>query len=155
MNVNIFCPEVKKLKMALEAVERYVPRTNRFVSCVLKEFKTEKDGQPEYKVEKEEKEILNRISDKDFLVILDEKGKNFRTSELSRKIEDLQNNQNISKMIFLVGGPYGLGDKVKQRADLTVRLSDFTYNSEVAIVVLAEQVYRIFSFIAGHPYHNE
>ncbi len=155
MNVEILCPEVKKLKMASEAVERYIPRTNRFTSCVLKEFRTEKNGSPEHKVEKEAFEILKKISEKDFLIVLDERGKTFRTSELSNKIEDLQNNQGVQKMIFLIGGPYGLSDKIKTRADLKIRLSDFTYNSEVAIVVLAEQVYRLFSLISGHPYHNE
>lgn len=155
MNVELLCPEVKKMKMASEAVDRYLPRTNRFTPCVLKEFKTEKNGSPAYKIEKEESEILKKISDKDFLVVLDEKGKPFRTLDLSKKIEDLQNNQGIQKMIFLIGGPYGLSEKIKDRANLKIRLSDFTYNSEVAIVVLAEQIYRIFSLISGHPYHNE
>ncbi|MGH1467491.1 MAG: 23S rRNA (pseudouridine(1915)-N(3))-methyltransferase RlmH [Bdellovibrionales bacterium] len=155
MNIEILCPELKKLKMASEAVGRYIPRTNRFTPCVLKEFKTEKNGSPEYKIEKEESEILKKISDKDFLVVLDEKGKSFRTIDLSQKIADLQNNQGVQKMIFLIGGPYGLSSKIKERANLKVRLSDLTYNSEVAVVVLAEQVYRTFSLIAGHPYHNE
>lgn len=155
MNIEILCPEVKKLKMASEAVGRYIPRTNRFVSCVLKEFKTEKNGPPEHKVEKEGLEILKKISDKDFLVVLDERGRPFKTSDLSRNVEFIQNELGAKKIIFLIGGPYGLSEKVKERADLKIRLSDLTYNSEVAIVVLAEQVYRIFSLISGHPYHNE
>ena len=155
MKVELWCPEVKKMKMAFEATNRYILRTNKFNDCSLFEFKTEKNGSGEYKVSKEETEILKKITSKDYLVVLDERGKNLRTQEIASKIKKIQTEQNPQKIIFLIGGPYGLGDKIKERADMTVKLSDFTFNSEVAIVVMAEQIYRIFSLISGHPYHNE
>ena len=155
MKVELWCPEVKKMTMASEATNRYVVRTNKFTECVLNEFKTEKSGSGEYKVSKEETDILKKLSPKDYLIVLDERGKSIRTQDMAEKIKKIQSEQNIQKMIFLIGGPYGLGDEIKKRADMKIKLSDFTFNSEVAIVVMAEQIYRIFSFISGHPYHNE
>lgn len=155
MKVELLLPETKKMAMASVAVDRYVTRVNKFVSCSAKHFKTEKNGSPAYKIEKEEAEVLGKISDKDFLVLLDETGKDFRTLDLSKKIKDIGESQGGGKIIFLIGGPYGVSDKVKERANLKLKLSSLTFNAEVAVVVLAEQVYRIFSLIAGHPYHNE
>ncbi len=155
MNIEILCPEFKNLEIIFKTVERYVFMTNRFTSCVLKEFKTEKNGSPKYKIEKEGARILKKISNKDFLIVLDKKGSSFQTLELSQKLEYLQNNQGVEKLIFLIGGPYGVSDKIKNRANLKVKLSEFTLNSKVATIVLSEQVYRLFSLIAGHPYHNQ
>ncbi len=155
MNIEILCPEVKKLKTISKIIEHYVLMTNRFIPCILKEFKTKKNGSPKYKIEQEEVEILKKISHKDFLIVLDEQGKAFQTVELSKKLEHLQNNPGAQKLIFLIGGPYGVSDKIKNRANLKIKLSEFTFNSKVATIVLSEQVYRLFSLIAGHPYHNE
>ncbi len=155
MKVELWCPEVKKMKMAGEATSRYIARTNKFIECRLNEFKTEKKGSSEYKVSKEESEILKKIDDKDFLIILDEKGHSKKSIELSAYIRKVREDLNIQKVVFLIGGPYGLGEKIKKRADFKLRLSELTFNSEVAIVVMSEQIYRIFSILSGHPYHNE
>lgn len=155
MKVELWCPEVKKMTMAKEATDRYILRTNKFTDCVLNEFKTEKSGSGDYKVSKEEADVLKRLSCKDYLIVLDEHGKAFRTLDMAEKIKKIQNEQSMQKLVFLIGGPYGLGDEIKKRADMKIKLSDFTFNSEVAIVVMAEQIYRMFSFISGHPYHNE
>ena len=60
--------------MALEATSRYIMRTNKFTDCTLSEFKTEKSGSGEYKVSKEEADILKKLSPKDYLIVLDERG---------------------------------------------------------------------------------
>jgi 23S rRNA (pseudouridine1915-N3)-methyltransferase len=155
MRIELICPEVKKLSMAKTAVERYIPRANRFTPCVLNEFKTEKNGDASYKVLKEEAEVLKKIEAQDFVILLDERGKILSTAALSLKIQSLKDQQGIRKLVLIIGGPYGVSDKIKKRADMALRLSDLTYNAEVAIVVLAEQIYRTLSLIAGHPYHNE
>lgn len=155
MHIEILCPEIKKLVMAQEAISRFEPRLKKITTFSIKTFKTEKDGDASYKVQKEETEILKKITDKDFLVVLDEKGRSLNTRGLASKIEEVQRAENHKKIIFLIGGPYGLSDKLKERAHLKVCLSALTFNSEVAIVVLIEQMYRIFTVMTGHPYHND
>ena len=141
--------------MAKEAVERFVPRLKKFVSSSVQEFKPEKNGDSTYKTTKDSEEILKRLDDKDFLIAFDENGKTFSTREFASKVEAVQNEAAHKKVVFLIGGPYGLSDEIKKRANLTVSLSPMTFNSEVAIVVATEQIYRIHTVIAGHPYHND
>jgi 23S rRNA (pseudouridine1915-N3)-methyltransferase len=155
MQIEILCPEIKKLTMASEAVKRFLPRLKKFTPAVLQEFKTEKNGDAPFKILKESSEILKKIDDKDFLIALDEKGENYSTRELASKVELVQLEQGYKKIVFLIGGPYGLSNEIKQRANLKISLSLLTFNSEIAIVVLMEQVYRIYSVIVGHPYHND
>jgi 23S rRNA (pseudouridine1915-N3)-methyltransferase len=155
MQIEVLCPEIKKMIMAEEAVSRFEPRMKRFASFSVKTFKTEKNGEASYKIQKEEAEILKKITEKDYVILLDEKGKSFDTRSLSSKVESVQNGEAYKKIIFLIGGPYGLSSKLKERANLKFSLSDLTFNSEVAIVVLMEQVYRLFTVISGHPYHND
>jgi len=155
VQIELLCPEIKKLSMAKECVDRFLPRLKKFTSASLQEFKPEKNGDALYKVAKDSEEILKRIDEKDFLVALDEKGKKFSTREFSSKIENVQIEAAHRKIIFLIGGPYGLSDEIRTRADLMVSLSPMTFNSEIAIVVLMEQIYRIYSVIVGHPYHND
>jgi len=155
MQIELLCPEIKKLSMAKVAVESFLPRLQNFTSASLQEFKTEKNGEPSYKILKESSEILKKIDEKDFLIVLDEKGKFFSTRELAEQVESIQQEQGYKKIIFLIGGPYGLSDEIKKRADLKLSLSPLTFNSEIAIVVLIEQIYRLYSVIVGHPYHND
>lgn len=155
MQIETLCPEIKKLVMAEEAVSRFEPRLKKITPFTVKTFKTEKDGDASYKVQKEGAEIFKKITDKDFLIVLDEKGESLNTRSLASKVESIQREENYKKIIFLIGGPYGLSTKIKERANLKVSLSALTFNSEVAIVVLVEQIYRVFTVIAGHPYHND
>ena len=60
-----------------------------------------------------------------------------------------------SDSFFLVGGPFGLDEKSKERADLALKLSSFVLNQEVALITIFEQIFRGFSIIYNHPYHNE
>jgi 23S rRNA (pseudouridine1915-N3)-methyltransferase len=55
---------------------------------------------------------------------------------------------------FVIGGPQGLDESVRQRADSLLRLSDFTLPHELARVVLLEQIYRALTLLHGHPYHR-
>lgn len=155
MQIELLCPEIKKLSMAKEAVDRFLPRLQKFTSASVQDFKTEKNGDSSYKVMRESADILKKLDDKDFLIALDERGVQFSTRGLAAKIEGVQNGLGYKKIIFLIGGPYGLSQEIKNRADLKLSLSPLTFNSEIAIVVAIEQIYRLYSVIVGHPYHND
>jgi len=155
MQIELLCPELKKLSMAKEAVDRFLPRIKKFIPASLKEFRPEKNGDSVYKISRDSEEILNRIESNDFLIAFDEKGKRFSTREFSAEIQSVQLEANHKKIVFLIGGPYGLSDNIRRRANLIVSLSPLTFNSEIAVVVMIEQVYRIHSILAGHPYHND
>lgn len=81
------------------------------------------------------------------LVALDERGKDLTTVQFSRLLG--------VETAFVVGGPDGLDDKLKQDAHLLLRLSSLTLPHALAQVVLMEQLYRAATLLAGHPYHRK
>ena len=141
--------------MAAMSLDRYLPRTLKYVNIDTVYFKPEKNGDPSFKKNKDEEKFFRLISDQAYLIALDEKGTSLNTKQFLKQVEDIYLKASSATIFFLIGGPYGLGDKIKARADVTIKLSDLTFNSEVATAVLAEQIYRIFSLKNGHPYHNE
>lgn len=155
MQIELICPELKKLQTAQDVFKKFVPRIKQYTKFRLNEFKPEKYGDPKYKVDSDEVEILKKISEKDFVIALDEIGKEFTSVDLSRKLSDIQNDFSGKKIVFVIGGPYGLGTVLKKRADLKLSLSKLTFNSEIALILFIEQLYRILTIKFNHPYHND
>ena len=87
------------------------------------------------------------------VIALDEKGKQWRTQQLAEQLEEwMQDGRDVA---LLVGGPDGLSAECKQMAGQTWSLSQLTLPHPLVRVVLAEQVYRAWSVVQGHPYHRE
>ncbi len=104
-------------------------------------------------VRKEEaKLLLKALPEKAFIVACDEKGKEFSTDGLMAWLETVQ--QSNDHIAFVIGGPDGLQDDVLQRADARFSLSRLTFTHEMARTLLTEQLYRVSSMQAGHPYHR-
>ena len=107
---------------------------------------------------RETQRLLNAVPENDWLVVLDEKGKHFTTQAFAEKMSAWQEQQrNIS---FVIGGPDGIDfsckiDGRKQWPDQRWSLSSLTFPHPLVRVLLAEQVYRGWSVIAGHPYHRD
>jgi 23S rRNA (pseudouridine1915-N3)-methyltransferase len=83
-------------------------------------------------------------------VVLDERGKLFTTEGLYRLFQGWEG----QRVAFLVGGAEGHPEEVRKRADLLLALSPLTLQHELALLVLLEQLYRLFTLKAGHPYHR-
>jgi 23S rRNA (pseudouridine1915-N3)-methyltransferase len=103
---------------------------------------------------KEGKKILQALSDDDYVVLLDERGKEFRTSEFSSWMEK---SFMISRkrIIFVIGGAWGFSDEVYARADFRISLSKMTFPHQLVRLLFLEQLYRVFTIIRGEPYHHE
>lgn len=86
-------------------------------------------------------------------VALDERGRDVTTRELAKLVSRWR--EGGRDVAFLIGGPDGLAADVKAAADATLRLSSLTLAHGLARVLLAEQLYRASSILAGHPYHRE
>ena len=89
---------------------------------------------------------------RDFVVVLDEHGKDLTTVDLARQMHAWGGEGD--RVVFVIGGPDGLAPEVKAAARATVRLSAMTLPHALARVLLAEQLYRVWSIEAGHPYHR-
>lgn len=107
----------------------------------------------EKNIKEEGKRIQSAIPTNSKLIILDEKGKSFSSVELSKKMEKwLPQGQDIS---IIIGGTDGIDDQIKKQANETWSLSAFTYPHALVRVIIAEQLYRAWSILKGHPYHRE
>ena len=104
--------------------------------------------------EKEGELILKHLSPADTLILLDEHGVEYRSTEFAGMLEKymLQGTRNL---VFAVGGAYGFSPEVHARARAKMALSKMTFTHQMVRTVFAEQLYRAFTILKGEPYHNE
>ena len=96
--------------------------------------------------------ILKAVADGDYVIALDVAGRSFSTEELAVRVGTLRDEgRNVS---LLVGGPDGLAAGCLQRADLRWSLSGLTFPHPVVRIIVAEQLYRVWSILQHHPYHR-
>uniref|UniRef100_A0A0A9D2W5 RNA methyltransferase n=1 Tax=Arundo donax TaxID=35708 RepID=A0A0A9D2W5_ARUDO len=104
-------------------------------------------------VEAEDTAMMQQLKPEDFVVVLDENGKDVISEQIADLIGDA-GNTGSSTLTFCISGPYGLGLQVRGRADATIRLSSLVLNHQVALIVLMEQLYRAWTIIKGQKYHH-
>jgi 23S rRNA (pseudouridine1915-N3)-methyltransferase len=101
----------------------------------------------------ESERILSRVDAHAFVVLLDERGDEMGSPEFARLLES---RFTLSKPITLIiGGAYGVDDRVHQRADTVWSLSPLVFPHQLVRLILIEQIYRAQQISAGHPYHHE
>ena len=104
--------------------------------------------------EKEGKKILELIREGDFVVLLDEHGREFRTVEFASWLENMFI-QSFKRLLFVTGGAWGFSGEVHSRADMKISLSKMTFPHQLVRLIFVEQLYRALSIIRGSPYHHE
>ena len=98
--------------------------------------------------------ILKQLRDGDDVILLDERGKRFRSVDWARHLE--QKMAHASRdIVFVVGGSYGFSDAVYSRSGSSLSLSDMTFSHQLVRLIFVEQLYRAFTIIKGEPYHHE
>ena len=152
--IKILMPDPIKFKFVKEGLEYYLKRIEPFVlvDIIFPKIKI-KVSNVNIKLKKEEEAIKKYILDKDYLIVLDEKGKTFKSMELAERLKKLI--QNYTYITFIIGGPDGLSENLKKQAKEIWSLSSLTLNHEIALLVFIEALYRSFTIIKGIPYHRE
>lgn len=89
-----------------------------------------------------------------WVVALDERGKEWTSPELSQQFKKWLDDPAIKSVVFVIGGPYGLDDEIRKRANVVWSLSKGTLPSDLAWVMASEQIYRAFTILKGMPYHH-
>ena len=98
--------------------------------------------------------ILKQISDGDYVVLLDERGREFRSVEFALWLQKRMNS-GVKRLVLVIGGPYGFSDEVYARADAQLSLSRMTFSHQIVRAIFAEQIYRAFTILNNEPYHHE
>ncbi len=102
---------------------------------------------------KEGESILNFLSKDDYLVLLDERGKQL-SSEAFATFLQARANESVKNIVFLIGGAYGVSDDVMKRANYKWSLSPLVFPHQLVRLILAEQVYRACSIMRNEKYHH-
>jgi 23S rRNA (pseudouridine1915-N3)-methyltransferase len=97
-------------------------------------------------------QVLKAIAAGERVIILDERGKDASSEDMARLL--IKASDDGTPLCFVLGGPFGHGPAVMQRADESVRVSRMVLNHSVAYVVLVEQLYRAWTIVRGEPYHH-
>jgi 23S rRNA (pseudouridine1915-N3)-methyltransferase len=139
------------------AYEEYAKRMPREMSLHLKELKpaqrSNASGDTPRWLKTEAEHIDAAVPQNALRVVLDERGRSFPTRTLAEHLKRWRNDGR--DIAFIIGGADGLDDTIKSGADLLWSLSPLTLPHGLVRVVLAEQLYRASSLLAGHPYHRD
>lgn len=141
----------------ITAINDYVQRTRRYLSFdleVIPELKNTKSLSNEVQKEKEGELILKALQPGDYVVLLDEGGKEMRSIEFADYMRHKMNTVN-KRLVFIIGGPYGFSCKVYETAHEKMSLSRMTFSHQMVRLVFVEQLYRAMSILNGSPYHHE
>ncbi|MFZ4058464.1 MAG: 23S rRNA (pseudouridine(1915)-N(3))-methyltransferase RlmH [Ferruginibacter sp.] len=103
--------------------------------------------------QKEGEQIIQSLHKEDYLVLLDERGKQFTSEQLANFIQQ-RANDSTKTLVFLIGGAFGVSDAVMKRANFTWSLSPLVFPHQLVRLILSEQVYRACTINRNEKYHH-
>jgi 23S rRNA (pseudouridine1915-N3)-methyltransferase len=128
------------------------PREWKFRLDAISTARRNKNDKSRQAMESEGETILGKLNPVEQVVLLDERGKQLSSKALTGKLADWQSDGR--DLCFVIGGPDGVPGACRERADFTWSLSQLTLPHGLARVLFAEQLYRAWSLLSGHPYHR-
>ncbi|MBE6314165.1 MAG: 23S rRNA (pseudouridine(1915)-N(3))-methyltransferase RlmH [Bacteroidales bacterium] len=157
MEITLIVIGKTNAKYLIEGLDEYTRRLKHYISYninILPDIKNTKNLSEEQQKETEGKLILNALKPGDFIVLLDERGKEFSSMQFSDYLQRKMNS-GLRRLVFVVGGPYGFSKDVYNKADEKLSLSKMTFSHEMIRLFFTEQIYRAMTIIRGEPYHHE
>ncbi|WP_447642632.1 MULTISPECIES: 23S rRNA (pseudouridine(1915)-N(3))-methyltransferase RlmH [Chitinophagaceae] len=143
-------------KYVATGIEDFTKRINNYFSCewkVIAPLKNAASLSVEQLKKQEGKNLLDSLQPDDILVLLDERGKNLDSPELANLIQQYAN-QSSKRVIFLIGGAFGVDDTVFKRANFIWSLSKLVFPHMLVRLILSEQIYRTCTILKGEKYHH-
>lgn len=141
----------------IDAVGEYQKRLEHYIPFeiqVIPDIKNTKSLTADQQKEKEAELILKSLQAGDYLVLLDDKGKEYTSMQFATYIE--KKTHTIAKrLVFLIGGPYGFSQSVYDKANEKLTLSRMTFSHQMVRLIFVEQLYRAMTILNNEPYHHE
>jgi 23S rRNA (pseudouridine1915-N3)-methyltransferase len=147
-------PHEKYIK---EGVEDFTNRISRYFKVEWLVIPPPKNAGTltETELKKQEAEtIIGSLTEDDYLILLDERGKNISSEDLASLLQQRANDR-TKKLVFLIGGAYGVNGSVAKRANFTWSLSKLVFPHMLVRLILAEQVYRACTILRNEKYHHQ
>ena len=140
-----------------QCIDNYLNRIKHYLTLEIMEIQDVKNAKSievnELRI-REGNLILKSLKNDDYVILLDDKGKQYTSVEFSKKIESL-NLSSKKRVVFVIGGAFGFSLDVYNRADDFLSLSKMTFSHQMIRILLVEQIYRSMTIIKGEPYHHE
>ncbi|MFB0938748.1 MAG: 23S rRNA (pseudouridine(1915)-N(3))-methyltransferase RlmH [Urechidicola sp.] len=144
-------------KNLLKLIETYQNRLKHYVKfeiAIIPDIKNVKNLSENQQKEKEGELILKQLQPTDELILLDEKGKDFRSLEFAKYLQKKMNS-GIKQLVIVIGGPYGFSEEVYKKSNGKISLSKMTFSHQMIRLFVVEQLYRGFTILKNEPYHHE
>ena len=157
--MKLVCVGKIKEKSLANLIQEYSKRIGAYTKLEIIEVddimapQNNSDAQNEQVKYKEGQSILSKIKDKEFVVLLDLKGKMLSSEGLAEKIDEIQTYHG-SQITFVIGGSLGVSQEVIQRSNYRWKMSDLTFPHQIVRLMVLEQVYRSFKIMKNEPYHK-
>lgn len=157
MRITLLCVGKTDDARFASAIEKFQIRLKHYIPfnmVSLPDVKNTKHLRVDQQRAKEAGAILKQLAPGDHVVLLDERGKEYRSVEFAEYLNKLMVGS-VQHVVFVVGGPYGFEESVYQRANSRISLSRMTFSHQMVRLFFVEQLYRAFSILKGEPYHHE
>jgi 23S rRNA (pseudouridine1915-N3)-methyltransferase len=144
-------------KNLLSLINTYENRLKHYIKFeleIIPDIKNVKNLSQAQQKEKEGALILGKLQPTDQLILLDEKGKDFRSVDFAKYMQKKMNS-GIKQLVFVIGGPYGFSESVYKKSQGKVSFSKMTFSHQMIRLFVVEQVYRAFTILKNEPYHHE
>lgn len=145
--------ESKELESLITEYAHRLKHYIKFEILTLPQLKNTKNLSEKEQKTKEGELILKQVENSDYLVLLDENGKQFTSVDFAEYLQKKMNS-GLKNLVFVIGGPYGFDQTVKDRSDTGVSLSKMTFSHQMVRVFFVEQLYRAFTILRNEPYHH-
>ena len=158
MQIRIMAVGKIKDSWIREGIVEYRKRLGPYCRLEIQEIAEEKlpdnpsHAQILQTLEKEGERLLKGISDDAWMILLDLHSKHLSSEKLAENFDKLALNGQ-SQIVFVIGGAFGLSDKLRVRAQMALKLSDMTFTHPMTRLILVEQIYRAFKISRGEKYH--
>lgn len=140
-----------------QGIDEYIKRLKHYAPFEIKyidDIKNTKNISEDQQKRTEGAKILSLLDKSDFVVLLDEHGKEYTSIQYSSYIQKRMLS-GVKKVVFVIGGPYGFSQEVYDRANDKISFSKMTFNHEMIRLIFTEQLYRAYTIINHEPYHHE
>ncbi len=128
-------------KECLSLINEFTNRLNKYIEA-------------EWLIINKDELFLEKVKPDDYFILLDDRGKELNNSNFVKQIEQVYNGGK-KRLVFLIGGAYGVSENVKSRADFIMSFSKLVFPHMLMRIILAEQLYRAHTIIKGEKYHHQ
>ncbi len=151
--ISFATPDDKYLITGCDIYRGRIPHYTPFAHEIIPALKNTKALSENQQKEKEGIILLAKINESDYVVLLDEEGKEFTSKQLANFVQQRMLS-GVKRVLYITGGPYGFSDSLYKRADMKLSLSKMTFSHQMVQLIFLEQLYRAYTIIKGEPYHH-